>query len=135
MVSIGRRVHTGDVGAPEAPDTFSFLGVRESSGTQERPKCDPEDPFIAYTLEKTLTSVPRTFVEMRDKVMAMIFMHFFKTIQYSTSALILEYKMIACKPCKFGTYTELLAHHKRLLNHLVEENIVHELGVKYRLGS
>uniref|UniRef100_A0A0G4H6L1 Uncharacterized protein n=1 Tax=Chromera velia CCMP2878 TaxID=1169474 RepID=A0A0G4H6L1_9ALVE len=29
---------------------------------------------------------------------------------------------------------ELLAYHKRLLNHLVEENIVHELGVKYKLG-
>uniref|UniRef100_A0A0G4HU56 Uncharacterized protein n=1 Tax=Chromera velia CCMP2878 TaxID=1169474 RepID=A0A0G4HU56_9ALVE len=71
---------------------------------------------------------------MRDKVVAMIFAHFFKTIQYSTSALVLEYERIACKPCRFGTYTELLAHHKRLLNHLVEENIVHKLGVKYRLG-
>uniref|UniRef100_A0A0G4FIZ6 Uncharacterized protein n=1 Tax=Chromera velia CCMP2878 TaxID=1169474 RepID=A0A0G4FIZ6_9ALVE len=133
-VSIGRGVHTGDVGAPGAPDIFSFLGVRESSGTQGRPKCDPEDPFIAYTLEEILTSVPRTFVEMRDKVVAMIFAYFFKTIQYSTSALVLEYERIACKPCRFGTYTELLAHHKRLLNHLIEENIVHELGVKYMLG-
>uniref|UniRef100_A0A0G4I8R0 Uncharacterized protein n=1 Tax=Chromera velia CCMP2878 TaxID=1169474 RepID=A0A0G4I8R0_9ALVE len=134
MVSVGGGVHTGDVGAPGAPDIFSFLGVRESSGTQGRPKCNPEDPLIAYTLEEILTSVPRTFVEMRDKVVAMIFAHFFKTIQYLTSALVLEYERIACKPCRFGTYTELLAYHKRLLNHLVEENIVHELGVKYRLG-
>uniref|UniRef100_A0A0G4FJN8 Uncharacterized protein n=1 Tax=Chromera velia CCMP2878 TaxID=1169474 RepID=A0A0G4FJN8_9ALVE len=122
-VSVGGGVRTGDIGAPGAPDIFSFLGIRESSGTQGRPKCDPEDPLIAYTLEEILTSVPRTFVEMRDKVVAMIFTHFFKTIQYSTSALILEYERIACKPCRFGTYTELLAHHKRLLNHLVEENI------------
>uniref|UniRef100_A0A0G4HKU7 Uncharacterized protein n=1 Tax=Chromera velia CCMP2878 TaxID=1169474 RepID=A0A0G4HKU7_9ALVE len=127
-------VRTDDVGAPGAPDIFSFLGVRESSGTQGRPKYDPEDPLIAYTLEEILISVPRTFVEMRDKVVAMIFVHFFKTIQYSTSALVLEYERIACKPCRFGTYTELLAYHKRLLNHLVEENIVHKLGVKYRLG-
>uniref|UniRef100_A0A0G4GG34 Uncharacterized protein n=1 Tax=Chromera velia CCMP2878 TaxID=1169474 RepID=A0A0G4GG34_9ALVE len=134
MVSVGGGVRTGDVGAPGAPDIFSFLGVRESSETQKRPKYDPEDPLIAYTLEEILTSVPRTFVEMRDKVVAMIFAHFFKTIQYSTSALILEYERIACKPCRFDTYTELLVHHKRLLNHLVEENIVHELGVKYRLG-
>uniref|UniRef100_A0A0G4FAB0 Uncharacterized protein n=1 Tax=Chromera velia CCMP2878 TaxID=1169474 RepID=A0A0G4FAB0_9ALVE len=134
IVSVGWGVHTDDVGAPGAPDIFSFLRVRESSGTQGRPKCDPEDPLIAYTLEEILTSVPRTFVEMRDKVVAMIFAHFFKTIQYSTSALVLEYERIACKPCRFGTYTELLAHHKRLLNYLVEENIVHELGVKYRLG-
>uniref|UniRef100_A0A0G4HHN3 Uncharacterized protein n=1 Tax=Chromera velia CCMP2878 TaxID=1169474 RepID=A0A0G4HHN3_9ALVE len=132
-VSVGGRVRTGDVGAPGAPDIFSFLGVRESSRTQRRPKCDPEDPLIAYTLEEILTSVPRTFVEMRDKVVAMIFAHFFKTIQYLTLALVLEYERIACKPCQFGTYTELLAHHKRLLNYLVEENIVHELGVKYRL--
>uniref|UniRef100_A0A0G4GFC2 Uncharacterized protein n=1 Tax=Chromera velia CCMP2878 TaxID=1169474 RepID=A0A0G4GFC2_9ALVE len=132
--SVGWGVHTGDVGAPGAPDIFSFLGVRESSGTQGRPKYDPEDPLIAYTLEEILTLVPRTFVEMQDKVVAMIFAHFFKTIQYSTSALILEYEKIACKPCRFGTYTELLVHHKCLLNHLVEENIVHELGVKYRLG-
>uniref|UniRef100_A0A0G4HHB1 Uncharacterized protein n=1 Tax=Chromera velia CCMP2878 TaxID=1169474 RepID=A0A0G4HHB1_9ALVE len=134
MVSVGGGMRTGDVGAPGAPDIFSFLGVRESSGTQGRPKCDSEDPLIAYTLEEILTSVLRTFVEMRDKVVAMIFAHFFKTIQYSTSALVLEYKRIACKPCRFGTYTELLVHHKRLLNHLVEENIVHELGVKYRFG-
>uniref|UniRef100_A0A0G4GL86 Uncharacterized protein n=1 Tax=Chromera velia CCMP2878 TaxID=1169474 RepID=A0A0G4GL86_9ALVE len=135
-VSVGGGVRTGDVGALEAPDIFSFLGVRESSKTRKRPKCDPEDPFIAYTLEEILTSVPRTFVEMRNKVVAMIFAHFFKTIQYSTSALVLEYERIACKPCRFGTYTELLAHHKHLLNHLVEENIVYELGVKYtvRLG-
>uniref|UniRef100_A0A0G4FVE1 Uncharacterized protein n=1 Tax=Chromera velia CCMP2878 TaxID=1169474 RepID=A0A0G4FVE1_9ALVE len=132
--SVGGGVRTDDVGAPGAPDIFSFLGVRELSGTPGRPKYDPEDLFIVYTLEKILTSVPRTFVEMRDKVVAMIFAHFFKTIQYSTSALVLEYERIACKPCRFGTYTELLAHHKRLLNHLVEENIVHELGVKYRLG-
>uniref|UniRef100_A0A0G4FGC3 Uncharacterized protein n=1 Tax=Chromera velia CCMP2878 TaxID=1169474 RepID=A0A0G4FGC3_9ALVE len=132
-VSVGGGVHTGDVGAPDAPDIFSFLGVRESSRTQGRPKCDSEDPLIAYTLEEILTSVLRTFVEMRDKVVAMIFAHFFKTIQYSTSALVLEYERIACKPCRFGTYTELLAHHKRLLNYLVEENIVHELGMKYRL--
>uniref|UniRef100_A0A0G4HF69 Uncharacterized protein n=1 Tax=Chromera velia CCMP2878 TaxID=1169474 RepID=A0A0G4HF69_9ALVE len=64
----------------------------------------------------------------------MIYTHFFKTIQYSTSALVLEYERIAYKPCRFGTYTEVLAHHKRFLNYLVEENIVHELGVKYRLG-
>uniref|UniRef100_A0A0G4FS11 Uncharacterized protein n=1 Tax=Chromera velia CCMP2878 TaxID=1169474 RepID=A0A0G4FS11_9ALVE len=133
-VSVGRGVRTGDVGAPGAPDIFSFLGFRESSGTQGRPKYDPEDPLIAYTLEEILISVPRTFVEMRDKVVAMIFAHFFKTIQYSTSSLVLEYERIACKPCRFGTYTELLTYHKRLLNHLVEENIVHELGVKYRLG-
>uniref|UniRef100_A0A0G4FJD5 Uncharacterized protein n=1 Tax=Chromera velia CCMP2878 TaxID=1169474 RepID=A0A0G4FJD5_9ALVE len=133
IVSVGGGVRTGDVGAPGAPDIFSFLGVRESSGTQGRPKCDPEDPLIAYTLEEILTSVPRTFVEIQDKVVAMIFTHFFKTIQYSTSALVLEYERIACKPCRFSTYTELLVHHKRLLNHLVEENIVHELGVKYRL--
>eukprot|EP00820_Chromera_velia_P026557 Cvel_35112.t1-p1 / transcript=Cvel_35112.t1 / gene=Cvel_35112 / organism=Chromera_velia_CCMP2878 / gene_product=hypothetical protein / transcript_product=hypothetical protein / location=Cvel_scaffold6286:2112-3304(+) / protein_length=397 / sequence_SO=supercontig / SO=protein_coding / is_pseudo=false len=100
MVSVGGGVHTGDVRAPGAPDIFSFLGVRESSGTQGRPKCDPEDPFIAYTLEEILTSVVRTFVQMRDKVVAMIFAHFFKTIQYSTSALILEYERIACKPCR-----------------------------------
>uniref|UniRef100_A0A0G4GV08 Uncharacterized protein n=1 Tax=Chromera velia CCMP2878 TaxID=1169474 RepID=A0A0G4GV08_9ALVE len=123
MVSVGGGVHTGDVGAPGAPDIFFFLGVRESSGTQGRPKYNPEDPFIAYTLEEILTSIPRTFVEMQDKVMAMIFAHFFKTIQYSTSALILEYERIACKPCRFGTYTELLVYHKRLLNYLVEENI------------
>uniref|UniRef100_A0A0G4G7H5 Uncharacterized protein n=1 Tax=Chromera velia CCMP2878 TaxID=1169474 RepID=A0A0G4G7H5_9ALVE len=134
MVSVGGRVRTGDVGALGAPDIFFFLGVRESSGTQGRPKYNPEDPLIAYTLEKILTSVPRTFVKMRDKVVAMIFAHFFKTIQYSTSALVLEYERIACKPCRFGTYTELLAHHKRLLNYLVEENIVYKLGVKYRLG-
>uniref|UniRef100_A0A0G4GJE3 Uncharacterized protein n=1 Tax=Chromera velia CCMP2878 TaxID=1169474 RepID=A0A0G4GJE3_9ALVE len=65
---------------------------------------------------------------MRDKVVAMIFAHFFKTIQYLTPALVLEYERIACKSCRFGTYTELLAYHKRLLNHLVEENIVHELS-------
>uniref|UniRef100_A0A0G4GD38 Uncharacterized protein n=1 Tax=Chromera velia CCMP2878 TaxID=1169474 RepID=A0A0G4GD38_9ALVE len=134
MVFVGGGVCTGDIGAPGAPDIFSFLGVRESSGTQGRPKCDPEDSLIAYTLEEILTSVSRTFVEMRDKVVAMIFAHFFKTIQYLTSALVLEYERIACKPCQFGTYTELLAHHKRLLNHVVEENIVHKLGVKYRLG-
>uniref|UniRef100_A0A0G4HBH2 Uncharacterized protein n=1 Tax=Chromera velia CCMP2878 TaxID=1169474 RepID=A0A0G4HBH2_9ALVE len=133
-VSVGREVRTGDVGAPGAPDIFSFLGVKESSGTQGRPKCDPEDPLIAYTLEEILTSVPRTFVEMREKVVAMIFAHFFKTIQYSTSALALEYERTACKPCRFGTYTELLAYHKRLLNHLIEENIIHKLDVKYRLG-
>uniref|UniRef100_A0A0G4I0K9 Uncharacterized protein n=1 Tax=Chromera velia CCMP2878 TaxID=1169474 RepID=A0A0G4I0K9_9ALVE len=133
-VSVGGGVRTGNIRAPGAPDIFSFLGVRELSGTQRRPKCDPEDPLIAYTLEEILTSVPRTFVEMRDKVVAMIFAHFFKTIQYLTSALLLEHKRITCKPCQFGTYIELLAHHKRLLNHLVEENIVHELGVKYRLG-
>uniref|UniRef100_A0A0G4IA21 Uncharacterized protein n=1 Tax=Chromera velia CCMP2878 TaxID=1169474 RepID=A0A0G4IA21_9ALVE len=132
-VSVGGEVRTGDVGAPGAPDIFSFLGVRESSGTWGRPKYDPEDPLIAYTLEEILTSVPRTFVEMCDKVVAMIFAHFFKTIQYSTSALILEYERIACKPCRFGTYTELLVYHKHLLNHLVEENIVYKLGVKYRL--
>uniref|UniRef100_A0A0G4HIM4 Uncharacterized protein n=1 Tax=Chromera velia CCMP2878 TaxID=1169474 RepID=A0A0G4HIM4_9ALVE len=68
---------------------------------------------------------------MRDKVMAMIFAHFFKTIQYSTSALVLEYERIAYKSCRFGTYTELLAYYKRLLNYLVEENIVHKLGTKY----
>uniref|UniRef100_A0A0G4HV07 Uncharacterized protein n=1 Tax=Chromera velia CCMP2878 TaxID=1169474 RepID=A0A0G4HV07_9ALVE len=134
MVSVGGGVRTGDVGALGAPNIFSFLGVRKSSGTQGRPKYDPEDPLIAYTLEKILTSVSRTFMKMRDKVVAMIFAHFFKTIQYSTSALVLEYERIACKPCRFGTYTELLTHHKRLLNHLVEENIVHELVVKYRLG-
>uniref|UniRef100_A0A0G4HK20 Uncharacterized protein n=1 Tax=Chromera velia CCMP2878 TaxID=1169474 RepID=A0A0G4HK20_9ALVE len=134
MVSVGGGVRTGDVGAPGTPDIFSFLRVRESSRTQGRPKCDPEDSLIAYTLEEILTSIPRTFVEMRDKVVAMIFAHFFKTIQYSTSALILEYERIACKPCRFGTYTELLVHYKHLLNHLVEENIVHKLGVKYRLG-
>uniref|UniRef100_A0A0G4IDW6 Uncharacterized protein n=1 Tax=Chromera velia CCMP2878 TaxID=1169474 RepID=A0A0G4IDW6_9ALVE len=89
---MGGKVHTGDIGAPGAPDIFSFLGVRESSRTQGRPKCDPEDPLIAYTLEEILTSVLRTFVEMRDKVVAMIFMHVFKTIQYSTSALVLEYE-------------------------------------------
>uniref|UniRef100_A0A0G4HG63 Uncharacterized protein n=1 Tax=Chromera velia CCMP2878 TaxID=1169474 RepID=A0A0G4HG63_9ALVE len=133
-VSVGGRVHTGDVGASGAPDIFSFLGVRESSGTRGRPKCDPKDLLIAYTLEEILTLVLRTFVEMRDKVVAMIFAHFFKTIQYSTSALVLEYERIACQLCKFGTYTELLAHHKRLLNHLVEENIVHGLGMKYRFG-
>uniref|UniRef100_A0A0G4FUZ1 Uncharacterized protein n=1 Tax=Chromera velia CCMP2878 TaxID=1169474 RepID=A0A0G4FUZ1_9ALVE len=133
-VSVGGEVCTDDIGAPEAPDIFSFLGIRESSRTRGRPKYDPEDLLIAYTLEEILTSVPRTFVEMRDKVVAMIFAHFFKTIQYLTSALVLEYERIACKPCRFGTYMELLAHHKRLLNHLVEENIVHELGVKYRLG-
>uniref|UniRef100_A0A0G4FBZ9 Uncharacterized protein n=1 Tax=Chromera velia CCMP2878 TaxID=1169474 RepID=A0A0G4FBZ9_9ALVE len=133
LPSVG-GVRTGDVGAPGAPDIFSFLGVGESSGTRGRPKYNPKDPFIAYTLEEILTSVPRTFVEMRDKVVAMIFTHFFKMIQYSTSALILEYERIACKPCRFGIYTELLAYHKRLLNHLVEENIVHELSVKYRLG-
>uniref|UniRef100_A0A0G4FTG7 Uncharacterized protein n=1 Tax=Chromera velia CCMP2878 TaxID=1169474 RepID=A0A0G4FTG7_9ALVE len=103
-VSVGGGVRTGDVGALEAPDIFSFLRVRESSGTRGRPKYDPEDPLIAYTLEEISTSVPRTFVEMHDK------------------------------PCRFGTYTELLAYHKRLLNHLVEENIVRGLGVKYRLG-
>uniref|UniRef100_A0A0G4EYS7 Uncharacterized protein n=1 Tax=Chromera velia CCMP2878 TaxID=1169474 RepID=A0A0G4EYS7_9ALVE len=119
-VSVGGGVRTGDVGAPGAPDIFSFLGVRELSGTQGRPKYDPEDPLIAYTLEEILTSVPRTFVEMRDKVVAMIFTHFFKTIQYSTSALVLEYERIACKPYRFGTYTELLAHRKRLLNYLVD---------------
>uniref|UniRef100_A0A0G4IE48 Uncharacterized protein n=1 Tax=Chromera velia CCMP2878 TaxID=1169474 RepID=A0A0G4IE48_9ALVE len=128
-VSVGGGVGTGDVGASGAPDIFSFLGVRESSGTRRRPKCDPEEPLIAYTLEEILTSVPRTFVEMRDKVVAMIFAHFFKTIQYSISALVLEYERIACQPCKFGTYTELLAYHKRFLNHLVKENIVHELGI------
>eukprot|EP00820_Chromera_velia_P007367 Cvel_19663.t1-p1 / transcript=Cvel_19663.t1 / gene=Cvel_19663 / organism=Chromera_velia_CCMP2878 / gene_product=hypothetical protein / transcript_product=hypothetical protein / location=Cvel_scaffold1714:12029-13694(+) / protein_length=555 / sequence_SO=supercontig / SO=protein_coding / is_pseudo=false len=133
MVFIGRGVSTGDVGASGAPDIFSFLGVRESSGTWRRPKCNPEEPLIAYTLEEILTSVLKTFVEMQDKVVAMIFVHFFKTIQYSTSALVLEYERIACQPCKFGTYTELLAYHKRLLNHLVEENIIHELGMKYRL--
>uniref|UniRef100_A0A0G4I2M0 Uncharacterized protein n=1 Tax=Chromera velia CCMP2878 TaxID=1169474 RepID=A0A0G4I2M0_9ALVE len=115
-VSTGGGVRTGDVGAPGAPDIFSFLGVRESSGTWGRPKYDLEDPFIAYTLEEILTSVPKTFVEMCDKVMAIIFAHFFKKIQYSTSALVLEYERIACKPCRFRTYTELLAHHKRLLN-------------------
>uniref|UniRef100_A0A0G4F0W0 Uncharacterized protein n=1 Tax=Chromera velia CCMP2878 TaxID=1169474 RepID=A0A0G4F0W0_9ALVE len=118
-VFVGEGVHTGDVGAPDAPDIFSFLRVRESSGSQGRPKYNPEDPLITYTLEEILTSVLRTFAEMRDKVVAMIFAHFFKTIQYSTSALILEYERIACKPCRFGTYTELLAYHKRLLNHLV----------------
>uniref|UniRef100_A0A0G4FUW5 Uncharacterized protein n=1 Tax=Chromera velia CCMP2878 TaxID=1169474 RepID=A0A0G4FUW5_9ALVE len=68
-VSVGGGMHTGDIRAPEAPDIFSFLGVRESSGTQGRLKCDPEDPFITYTLGEILTSVPRTFVEnlMRDK--------------------------------------------------------------------
>uniref|UniRef100_A0A0G4HJH2 Uncharacterized protein n=1 Tax=Chromera velia CCMP2878 TaxID=1169474 RepID=A0A0G4HJH2_9ALVE len=77
-VSVGKGVRTGDVGAPGAPvsNIFSFLGVRESSGTRGRliRKCDPEDPLIAYTLEEILTSVPRTlkFVEMRDKVVAMI---------------------------------------------------------------
>uniref|UniRef100_A0A0G4FR86 Uncharacterized protein n=1 Tax=Chromera velia CCMP2878 TaxID=1169474 RepID=A0A0G4FR86_9ALVE len=134
-VSIGGGVRTDDVGAPGTPDIFSFLGVRESSGTQRRPKCDPEDPLIAYTLEEILTSVPRTFVEMRDKVLAMLFAHFFKTIQYSTSALVLEYERIACKPYWFGTYTELLAYHKCLLNYLVEENIVHELGNPVDLTS
>uniref|UniRef100_A0A0G4G850 Uncharacterized protein n=1 Tax=Chromera velia CCMP2878 TaxID=1169474 RepID=A0A0G4G850_9ALVE len=94
-VSVGGGVGTGDVRASGAPDIFSFLGVRESSGTRERPKCDPKEPLIAYTLEEILTSVPRTFVEMRDKVMAMIFAHFFKTIQYLTSALVLEYERIA----------------------------------------
>uniref|UniRef100_A0A0G4HAS3 Uncharacterized protein n=1 Tax=Chromera velia CCMP2878 TaxID=1169474 RepID=A0A0G4HAS3_9ALVE len=63
-VSVGRGVRTSNVRAPGAPDIFSFLGVRESSRTQGRPKCDPEDPLIAYTLEEILTSVPRTFVEM-----------------------------------------------------------------------
>uniref|UniRef100_A0A0G4F789 Uncharacterized protein n=1 Tax=Chromera velia CCMP2878 TaxID=1169474 RepID=A0A0G4F789_9ALVE len=129
MVSVGGGVRTYDVGALGAPDIFSFLGVRELSGTRGRPKCDPEDPLIAYTLEEILTSVPRTFVEIRDKVVAMIFAHFFKTIQYSTSALVLEYERIACKPCKFETYTELLAHHKRLLNYLVEENIERQTPV------
>uniref|UniRef100_A0A0G4I3A1 Uncharacterized protein n=1 Tax=Chromera velia CCMP2878 TaxID=1169474 RepID=A0A0G4I3A1_9ALVE len=70
--------------------------IRESSRTRGRLKCDPEDPLIAYTLEEILTSVPRTFVEMRNKVVAMIFAHFLKTIQYSTSALrlVLEYERI-----------------------------------------
>uniref|UniRef100_A0A0G4H976 Uncharacterized protein n=1 Tax=Chromera velia CCMP2878 TaxID=1169474 RepID=A0A0G4H976_9ALVE len=133
-VSIGRRVGTSDVGASGAPGIFSFLGVRESSGTRGRPKCDPEEPLIAYTLEEILTSVPRTFMEMRDKVVAIIFAHVFKMIQYSTSALVLEYETIACQSYKFETDTELLAYHKRLLNHLVEENIVYELGMKSRLG-
>uniref|UniRef100_A0A0G4GSG4 Uncharacterized protein n=1 Tax=Chromera velia CCMP2878 TaxID=1169474 RepID=A0A0G4GSG4_9ALVE len=63
-VSVGGGVCTGDVGALGAPDIFSFLGVRKSSGTQGRPKYDPEDPLIAYTLEEILTSVLRTFVEI-----------------------------------------------------------------------
>uniref|UniRef100_A0A0G4I9R1 Uncharacterized protein n=1 Tax=Chromera velia CCMP2878 TaxID=1169474 RepID=A0A0G4I9R1_9ALVE len=133
-VSVGGGVYTGDVGALGAPDIFSFLGVRESSGIWGRPKCDPEDPLIVYTLEEILISVPRTFVEMCDKVVAMIFEPFSKTIQYSTSALVLEYERIACQSCRFGTHTELLIYHKRLLNHLVEKNIVHEFGMKYRLG-
>uniref|UniRef100_A0A0G4FXN4 Uncharacterized protein n=1 Tax=Chromera velia CCMP2878 TaxID=1169474 RepID=A0A0G4FXN4_9ALVE len=65
-VSVGGGVHTGDVGAPGAPDIFSFLGVRELSGIRGRPKCNPEDSLIAYTLEEILTSVPRTMTA--DKV-------------------------------------------------------------------
>uniref|UniRef100_A0A0G4H6K1 Uncharacterized protein n=1 Tax=Chromera velia CCMP2878 TaxID=1169474 RepID=A0A0G4H6K1_9ALVE len=58
-VSVGGSVRTSDVGAPGAPDIFSFLGVRELSGTRGRPKWDFEDPLIAYTLKEILTSRSR----------------------------------------------------------------------------
>uniref|UniRef100_A0A0G4GMD9 Uncharacterized protein n=1 Tax=Chromera velia CCMP2878 TaxID=1169474 RepID=A0A0G4GMD9_9ALVE len=105
------------------------LGV---GATRERP--DLKEPKICMSLEQILRGVPRTYVELRDRMACIVAAYFFPRCQFAESSVILYIRRKAASVRHWPTYRALLEDFIKDMELINQNGVIDEVGDRFVLG-